>query len=302
MNAPDSAHDLTDGLTGDVGALLALEPAGEDVWRSVRPDTNFGGEVFGGQYLGLSVGAAMRSAPGRAPHAMTSYFLRSARASRPVDYHVERTRDGRGFAHRRVTAIQDAKEVFRAEVSFHDWEGGQAEHGARAPAFPPMETLTSLHQNVRDRADRLDTVTMDRVLKRRTFDTYFLDPDEGLGKAGVRPETIAWLRPHPTPSNDDPVAYYTTLAYLTDACANFPSRTTHATALFDGQMMSVSLNHAIWFHARPRPIERVLYAMEGPFSGGGLGYNRGAMYGVDGDILASVVQEALIRRQQPKGN
>ncbi len=285
---------------GDMGALLSLEQIEADVWRSLEPDRNFGGEVFGGQYLGLSVGAAMRSTPARSPHAMTSYFLRGARAARPVDYHVERTRDGRAFAHRRVTAMQDGKEVFRAEISFHDWEEGEAEHNTPPPSVPPMEQLTSLRQNVRDLADIINLETSDRVLNRSSFDTYFLDPDEGLGKPGARPETIAWVQPHPAPPADDPIAYYTTLAYLTDACANFPSRTTHADSLYDGQLLSVSLNHAIWFHARPRPIERVLYALDGPFSGGGLGYNRGAMYDVHGHMLASVVQEALIRRRQPK--
>lgn len=301
MNSPDNADFVTD-QAGELDALLALEPAGPDVWRSIRPDENLGGEVFGGQYLGLSVAAAMLSAPGRAPHAMTSYFLRGARATKPVHYHVERTRDGRGFAHRRVTAMQDGKEAFRAEVSFHDWEDGQAEHGARAPAFPPLETLTSLHQNVRERADYLGSVTVDRVLKRRNFDTYFLDPEEGLGTRGARPETIAWVQPRPAPADGDAVAYYATLAYLTDVCANVACRTTHGDSLYDGQMLSVSLNHSLWFHARPVAIERVLYAMESPFAGGGLGYNRGAMYAADGQILASVAQEALIRRQQTKGD
>ena len=36
-----------------------------------------------------------------------------------------------------------------------------------------------------------------------------------------------------------------------------------------------------------------------PFSGGGLGYNRGTMFDADGRVLASIVQEALIRRNLP---
>jgi len=289
-----------DGMTSDLGALLALEPAGEDVWRSVAPDTNFGGEVFGGQYLGLSVGAAMRSAPGRTPHAMSCFFLRAARAERPVDYRVERTRDGRAFVHRRVTAVQDGKEVFRAEVSFHEWEEGEPAHAAPAPMVPPVEHLRSLHQCVRARADTLDPVTTRRILGRDTIATHFTDPDEGLGKPGARPETVAWVRPNPPPVAGDATAYYATLAYLTDACANAASRTTHSGSLYDGELLSVSLNHAIWFHARPCPIESLLYVVESPFAGGGLGYNRGTMFDADGRILASVVQDALIRRQARK--
>lgn len=281
---------------GGLRSRLKLEPCGENAWRSVTADTNYGGEVFGGQYLGLSVGAAMRSAPGRTPHAMTSYFLRSAVASRPVEYHVEQTRDGKAFAHRRVTAIQDGKEVFRAEVSFHEWEDNEPAHAARMPDVPSAETLPTLRESVLARAGELGPVTVRRIVNRHTFDTHFVDAEEGLGKAGSRPETVAWVVPRPAPDPSDAVAYYSTLAYLTDACANFASRTLHSANLYDGQLLSVSMNHATWFHAPPCPIEKLLYVVDSPFAGGGLGYNRGTMFDAGGRVLASIVQEALIRR------
>lgn len=281
----------------DIGAVLALAAQGEDVWRSVKPDANFGGEVFGGQYLGLSVAAAMRSAPGRSPHAMTCHFLRGARADRPVDYMVERTREGRAFAHRRVTATQDGNEVFRAEVSFHEWEEGQPHHQGVAPEVPPLEHLPSLHQVVRDRVDQLDPVTIGRILHREHFSIHFTDSGAGLGRTGERPEIVAWVRPNPPPPPGDPEAYFATLAYMSDACANFASRTMHADSLYDGQLLSMSLNHGIWFHAPPCPLDQVLYVTQSPFAGGGLGFNRGTMFDRRGQVLASVTQDALIRRR-----
>jgi len=121
-------------------------------------------------------------------------------------------------------------------------------------------------------------------------------PAEGLGAKGAEPAVAGWIRPNPPPPEDDPVAYYATLAYISDACANFASRVTHSTNLHDGSLSSVSLNHAIWFHALPGALERVLMVFESPFAGGGLGFNRGAVYAADGRILASIAQEALIRR------
>jgi len=278
-------------------SLLGLEDRGENIWASVAPDTNAGGEVFGGQYLGLSVAAAMRSAPDRLPHMMSCFFLRTAWASKPVEYHVEVTRDGKAFAHRRVSARQDGKEVFRAEVSFHEPEPGQLAHEAVPPPAPKIETLKSHRQCVLDRADELDPLVVRRVAGRAAIETYFPDPEEGLGKAGKRPETLAWLRPVPPPEPDDAVGYYATIAYLTDACANFPSRIMHAKQLHDGELSSVSLNHAIWFHAPPRPIDKVLYVIDSPFAGGGLGFNRGTFFDAGGRVLASMTQEALIRRR-----
>lgn len=279
-----------------INEVLRLEPAGEDVWRSVTPDTNLGGEIFGGQYLGLSIAAAMRSAPGRMPHAMTCWFLRGARAARPVDYRVERTRDGRSFAHRRVSAVQDGIEAFRAEVSFHEPEPDQPGHGLSAPSVPPLEALPSLLETIIARADELDPMTVKRISGREHFSTHFLDAGEGLGRPGARPETVAWVRPNPPPPPGDAEAWYATLAYMTDACANFAARVMHADSLHNGELMSASLNHGIWFHATPGPLERVLYALDSPFAGGGLGFNRGTMFDGEGRVLASIVQEALMRR------
>lgn len=281
----------------DLSALLDLEPCGENRWRSVAEDMNAGGEVFGGQYLGLSVHAAMLSAPNRAPHALSAFFLRSARATHPVEYSVEQTRDGRAFAHRRVTAWQDNKEVYRAEVSFHEPEENQPFHEMNPPNAPDIETLKSHHECVLDRVHELAPLVVRRVINRAAFQSYFPDPEEGLGKVGSRPYTLAWLRPTPPPAQGDRIGYYATLAYLTDACANFAGRIMHAPQLHDGELASSSLNHAIWFHSAPRPIEQVLYEVESPYAGGGLGFNRGTMFSADGRVLASITQEALIRRR-----
>ncbi len=283
----------------DLRSLLDLEAIGDDAWRSVNGDMNAGGEVFGGQYLGLSVHAAMLSAPGRYPHAMSGFFLRGARAYDPVEYYVERTREGRAFAHRRVTAMQDGKEMFRAEVSFHEPESGQPAHEASAPEAPDITTLRSHHQCVLDRAEELDPLVVRRVINRAAFQTYFTDPLEGLGKPATRPYTLAWLRPTPPPNDGDAIGYYATLAYLTDACANFAGRIMHAPQLHDGELSSSSLNHAIWFHTTPRPVEKVLYEVDSPYAGGGLGFNRGTMFDAEGRVLASITQEALIRRRRP---
>lgn len=263
-------------------------------------DRNAGGEVFGGQYLGLSVGAAMRSAPGRLPHMLSAFFLRGATADEPVDYHVEPTRDGRAFAHRRVTARQRGQEVFRAEISFHEPEAGQPEHATEAPPAPDIAGLRSHQQCVVDRADELDPLVVRRVAGRLAMESYFPDPEEGLGKPGTRPETLAWIVPAPPPEPGDAIAYYASLAYMTDACANFPSRIMHAPHLHDGELLSVSLNHAIWFHSPPRLIDKVLYVVDSPFAGGGLGFNRGTLFDAEGRVLASMTQEALIRRRAAK--
>ena len=52
----------------------------------------------------------------------------------PVEFHVERMRDGRGFSVRRVLAHQHGKVTFAMSASFHLPEAAPIVHTTRAPA------------------------------------------------------------------------------------------------------------------------------------------------------------------------
>jgi acyl-CoA thioesterase-2 len=64
--------------------------------------------------------------------------------------------------------------------------------------------------------------------------------------------------------------------------------------------MSVSLDHAVWFHEDFRADEWLLYATDSPWAGRARGMNRGRVFTRDGRLVASVAQEGLIRRIEPK--
>jgi acyl-CoA thioesterase-2 len=59
-----------------------------------------------------------------------------------------------------------------------------------------------------------------------------------------------------------------------------------------------SLDHAMWFHRPFRVDEWLLYDQDSPSASGGRGFGRGLVYASDGRLVASVVQEGLIRRMQ----
>ena len=56
-----------------------------------------------------------------------------------------------------------------------------------------------------------------------------------------------------------------------------------------------SLDHAMWFHHPFKMDDWLLYAQDSPSSSGARGFNRGALYTRDGKLVASVVQEGLMR-------
>jgi acyl-CoA thioesterase-2 len=75
----------------------------------------------------------------------------------------------------------------------------------------------------------------------------------------------------------------------------------HGLTWFQGKVMTASLDHAMWFHAPIRFDEWHLYALDAPFTGGARGFNRGMIYNQNGQLVASVAQEGLLRPIRPKG-
>ena len=99
-----------------------------------------GFRLFGGQVLAQATMAAYRTVEQLSVHSLHAYFLRGGKAERPVLYEVERIRDGRSFATRRVVAVQGGDAIFNMDVSFQVDETG-FEHAHPIPNVPPPEEL-----------------------------------------------------------------------------------------------------------------------------------------------------------------
>ena len=69
----------------------------------------------------------------------------------------------------------------------------------------------------------------------------------------------------------------------------------HGVAYFDPGVQIASLDHAMWFHRPFRIDDWLLYVTDSPSTSNARGFNRGTIYARDGRLVASVVQEGLIR-------
>src|SRR6188472_3274837 len=94
----------------DLLNILDLEPLEKNLFRGRSPQVGWQ-RVFGGQVIGQSLVAACRTVEGRVPHSLHAYFLLPGDPKLPILYEVERLRDGRSFATRRVTAIQHGRAI-----------------------------------------------------------------------------------------------------------------------------------------------------------------------------------------------
>lgn len=118
---------------------LDLESLDVDLFRGFSPHDGRP-RIFGGLVAAQSLIAACRTVEGRVAHSLHGYFLREGDTSVPVIYHVDRIRDGRSFATRRVVAKQHGKAIFNISVSFQAPEEG-LEHQVPMPAAPPPEMV-----------------------------------------------------------------------------------------------------------------------------------------------------------------
>jgi acyl-CoA thioesterase-2 len=65
---------------------------------------------------------------------------------------------------------------------------------------------------------------------------------------------------------------------------------------YDRERMQVaSLDHSIWFHAEVNVNDWLLYSLDSPAAEGARGYTRGSVYSGSGQLVASCMQEGLIR-------
>ena len=89
--------------------------------------------------------AAARTVPSdHAVNSLHAYFLRPGRYDLPVDYAVDRIRDGRSFTTRRVVAVQDGDAILNLDASFHrDEPGEEAQPPRRCRARAPPRRATT---------------------------------------------------------------------------------------------------------------------------------------------------------------
>jgi len=113
--------------------ILDLEAIEVNIFRGTSPDEQRQ-RVFGGQVAGQALIAAGRTVePDRFVHSLHAYFLRPGDPTVPILYEVDRLRDGRSFATRRVVAVQHGKAIFNLSASFHVQEPPGMEHQSSMP-------------------------------------------------------------------------------------------------------------------------------------------------------------------------
>lgn len=267
---------MPDDPTARLLALLTPEDLGNDRFLARTPGD--GPErLFGGQVASQTVRAAMLTvAPDRTVHSLHAYFIRPGRPDEPMQLDVERTRDGRSFTTRRVTASQSGGPIFVLSASFAVHEDGD-DWQLPAPAAPEPESIDPGSSFFA----QFDTMSPFEIRA-----VHEWKPDQ--------PPVIhpMWIRTRGR-LPDDPAIHATVLAYFSDMGVVGSARA--PTSTLPNRFMGASLDHAVWFHRPARADEWILFSVEPISNASARGLTRGTMHTRDGVLVASIAQEALLR-------
>ena len=278
----------------DLCALLDLEAIEVNIFRGVSPDEDRQ-RVFGGQVAGQALVAAARTvAVDSGPvHSLHAYFLRPGDPTIPILYDVDRIRDGRSFTTRRVVAIQHGRAIFSMSVSFHNDEPG-LDHQMPMPDVPHPDQLPSIAEIKQNVLPALPELVRRYYERPRPIELRPVDFDRYRGKRPEGDRFSIWLRTT-APLPDDPAIHRCALAYASDMNLLDAALVPHERSVFDRSIMGASLDHALWFHRPFRADQWLLYTLDSPNMQGSRGLGRGLIYSADGRLVASAVQEGLLR-------
>ena len=271
--------------------LLDLEAIEVNIFRGVSPDEQRQ-RVFGGQVAGQALVAAARTVDRGAVHSLHGYFLRPGDPTVPILYQVDRIRDGRSFTTRRVVAIQHGRAIFNLAASFHLEEEGFEFH-MPMPEVPPPEGLpdaTTLWSELGEKYGEL-------MARDRAIDVRYVDGLTFRRTGRSSSEMRVWMRADGALPADQ-VLHTCLLTYASDMTLLDTTLLPHGTSALDDSIMMASLDHAMWFHRSFRADDWFLYAQDTPSSSGGRGLARGSVFTRDGSLVASVMQEGLIRSRR----
>jgi len=284
---------------GNLLELLDIERLEHDLFRGQSPDERANQRVFGGQVIAQALVAAQRTvSQDRMCHSLHAYFIRPGDPKVPIIYQVDHARDGGSFTTRRVVAIQHGKQIFNLAASFQVPEDSW-EHQHDMPEVPGPESLKGLRERRVEIAERVPEQMRHEFTRERDIEMRDVTPLDLFKPEPASDVNQLWFRVA-REVGDDPALNQCLLAYASDMSLLSSGYRPHGVSWLSPELMSASLDHAIWFHAPVKFSDWHLYAMDSPFAGIGRSFNRGSIYNQDGKLVASVAQEGLMRRKKPK--
>jgi acyl-CoA thioesterase-2 len=280
----------------DLIEILRPSRIDEDRFQGMGSSGDGVDATYGGHFLGQATAAALATVDDdRNVHSIHAYFLSGGRPGEPIDYAVERVRDGRSFCSRRVTASQAGKVAFEMIASFTVAASGEVIKPDVPVDFddlPPPESLPRYHDLMA--AQDPVPIAAGWALREHGVDVRVVNapwsPNGPSSASGIR----MWIRANGK-MPDDPKLHAAMLAYQSDESLADNLLVPSGLTWSSPDVFIVSLDHGMWFH-RPVDMNQWHFVEQRPLTAeGGRGVACGCVWTQDKKLVASFTQEALMR-------
>jgi acyl-CoA thioesterase-2 len=263
--------------------MVSVEPIDEHAARG-RTDHGNGGErggIFGGRLVSQALAACAHTVPATAvPDSVHAHFFGGGRRGEPVEYRIDRVRDGRSLQHRDVRGYQGETCVVHAAVACRVPGEGADWQESGLPFEPPPHTgpdaPTAWAQDIGGSSMEI---------------AYPRNEDRST------PWVPLWMRTI-TAEPVDAWLHGAVIAFWSDFGLNGAARDTQAAAGEPFHTLTVS--HSLWIH-RPSALHdwHILRARTRSIHGN-QGNVVGTVHDVNGTLVASVAQGVyvMVRRAQ----
>ena len=286
------------GPIDDLLDLLDLEPLEVNIYRGRNRDLG-ASRVYGGQVFAQALVAARRTVDTeREAHSAHGYFILPGDLKAPIVYFVDRLRDGSSFTTRRVTAIQHGQAIFNLSASFHVEEPGVA-HQPTMPEVPGPEGLKPELEAIREVAARIPEEHRAAIVQERPIDFRPVLPLDFFSPEPRDPVRHVWFKAIGT-LPDSVLMHQAVLTYASDYGLLTTALQPHGIPFRAPGLQLASLDHSVWMHRNFRADEWLLYSVDSPIATGARAFVRGQIFSREGELVASVSQEGLVRLRKPR--
>lgn len=278
-------------------AALDLNRISDDLFIGSHPSKN-PMRTFGGQLMAQSFVASSRTLvrPDLPPGALSVHFINGGDTAKDIEFRVTRLRDERRFANRRVDAMQDGMLLSSAMISY--MSGGRGlEHAIAPPQVPEPHTQPTIGELLRGYEETVPHfVNALQPIEWR----YTNDPAWVMREKGDRlPHNRVWVKALGVVP-DDPVLHTAALVYSSDTTVLDSVITTHGLSWGFDRIFAASANHSVWFHRQVDFNDWVLYSTSSPVAAESRGLGTGHFFDRSGQLLATVVQEGVLKYFPPR--
>jgi acyl-CoA thioesterase II len=298
-NEPNAREEAAKNGNADLRELLAvldLNRVADEVFIGSHPSKN-PMRTFGGQLMAQSFVASSRTLirADLPPSALSVHFINGGDTAKDIEFQVTPLRDERRFANRRVDAVQDGMLLSSALISY--MSGGRGlEHAVQPPPVAQPHTQPSIGELLRGYEETVPHFVnaLQPIEWRYTNDPAWVMREKGDRLAYNR----VWVKALGV-LPDDPVLHTAVMVYSSDTTVLDSVITTHGLSWGFDRIFAASVNHSVWFHRQVNFNDWVLYSTSSPVAADSRGLGTGHFFDRSGQLMATVVQEGVLKYFPP---